>query len=89
MDNKYQTLQIIFDLVKNDARPTKTVVYPNEIIVRQQFAWHDIVTHLNELKAAHLINILQHSPAVILITEAGVQYILSLKSKTGNVLYAA
>ena len=89
MENKYQTLQTIFDLVKNDARPTKTVVYPNEIIVRQNFAWDDIVTHLNELKAAHLINILQHSPAVILITEEGIQHVLSLRSKSGNVLYAA
>lgn len=37
MQSKYQTLQTIYELVKNDSHPTSRVVHPNEIIVRQNF----------------------------------------------------
>lgn len=89
MENKYQTLQTIYELVKNDAHPTSSVLYPNEIIVRQNFPWDEIVKYLDELKSENLITILQHSPAVIFITEQGFQYIRSAKSKSGNFMYAA
>ena len=90
MQNKYQTLQTIYELVKNDANPTASILYPNEIIVRQSFPWDESVKHLDELRSENLINILQHSPAVILITEKGVEYILSTKSKKpGSFMYAA
>lgn len=89
MENKYQTLQTIYELVKNDAHPTSSVLYPNEIIVRQNFPWDEIVKYLDELKSENLINILQHSPAVIFITEQGFQYIRSARSKPGNLMYAA
>ena len=89
MENKYQTLQTIYELVKNDAHPTSSVLYPNEIIVRQNFPWDEIVKYLDELKSENLINILQHSPAVIFITEQGFQYIRSARSKPGNFMYAA
>jgi len=88
MENKYQTLQTIYELVKNDAHPTSRVIHPNEIIVRQNFAWDEIVKYLDELKAEN-IAILQHSPAVIFITEQGFQFILSARSKSGNFMYAA
>ncbi len=89
MENRYQTLQTIYELVKNDAHPTSSVLYPNEIIVRQNFPWDEIVKYLDELKSENLINILQHSPAVIFITEQGFQYIRSARSKSGNFMYAA
>ncbi len=89
MQNKYQTLQTIYELVKNDAHPTSSVLYPNEIIVRQHFPWDESVKHLDELKSENLINILQHSPVIIFITELGFQYILSERSKSGKFMYAA
>lgn len=90
MENKYQTLQTIYELVKNDAHPTSSVLYPNEIIVRQNFPWDESVKHLDELRSENLINILHHSPAVILITEQGFQYILSVRNKSAkNLMYAA
>lgn len=89
MYNKYQTLQTIYDLVKNDARPTSSVLFPNEIIVRQNFPWDESVKHLDELKSEKLIDILQHSPALILLTEQGFQYMLSNKTKPGKFMYAA
>ncbi|HMK03401.1 MAG TPA: hypothetical protein VK489_04390 [Ferruginibacter sp.] len=90
MENKYHTLQTIYELVKNDAHPTSSVIYPNEIIVRQNFPWDESVKHLDELRSEHLIQIIQHSPAVILITELGFQFVLSgNKAKPGNFMYAA
>lgn len=89
MENKYQTLQTIYELVKNDAHPTSSVLYPNEIIVRQNFPWDEIVKYLDELKSENFIDILQHYPAVIFITEQGFQYIRSANSKSGNFMYAA
>jgi predicted transcriptional regulator len=90
MENKYLTLQTIYNLVKNDAHPTSSVLHPNEIIVRQQCPWDEIVSYLNELKAENLINILQVSPAVIHITEQGFQFVLSiLKSRKRDLRFAA
>lgn len=89
MQNKYQTLQTIYELVKNDANPTSSVIYPNEIIVRQNFPWDESVKHLAELKSENLINILQHSPAVIFITEQGFQYIHTARSRSGKLMFAA
>lgn len=89
MENKYQTLQTIYELVKNDAHPTSSVVHPNEIIVRQSFPWDESVKYLDELRSENLINILQHSPALIFITEKGFEYILSNKPKLKNLMYAA
>jgi len=89
MQSKYQTLQTIYELVKNDAHPTSSVIYPNEIIVRQNFPWDESVKHLDELRSEKFINILHHSPAVVLITELGFQYILSVLSKSGNFMHAA
>jgi len=89
MENKYQTLQTIYDLVKNDAHPTTSVIHPNEIIVRQDFPWDESVKHLAELKSENLVDILQLSPAVIFITDKGFQYVLSARSKARNSRSAA
>jgi len=89
MQSKYQTLQTIYELVKNDIHPTSSVIYPNEIIVRQNFPWDESVKHLDELRSENLINILHHSPAVVLITELGFQYIHSIIAKSGNLMHAA
>ena len=71
MENKYLTLQTIFDLVKNDANPTMGIIKPAEIITRQNFPWDEIVIHLNELQGEGLVNIKQVSTAVISITDKG------------------
>jgi uncharacterized protein len=84
MENKYQTLQTIYELVKNDAHPTSSVVHPNEIIVRQDFPWDESVKHLDELKSENLVDILQLSPAVIFITDKGFEYIVAARTKSRN-----
>jgi predicted transcriptional regulator len=79
MENKYLTLQTIYDIVKNNAHPTSTIVFPNEVIVRQNFPWDESIKYLNELCSENLVEIIQLSPAVIYLTDKGFQYILSTK----------
>jgi len=79
MENKYITLQTIYDIVKDDAHPTSTIVFPNEVIVRQNFPWDESVKYLDELCSENLVEIIQLSPAVIYLTDKGFQYIRSSK----------
>ena len=81
MENKYLTLQTIYEIVKNDAHPTSSIVYPNEVIVRQNFPWDESVKYIDELCSEHLVEVIPHSPAVIYLTDKGIQYILSRKRK--------
>jgi predicted transcriptional regulator len=78
MENKYLTLQTIFNLVKKDASPTLSIIRPREIIVHQNFPWDETCTHFNELQSEGLIDINQLSAAVISITDKGFQFIASL-----------
>jgi len=79
MENKYITLQTIYDIVKNDAHPTSTIVFPNEVIVRQNFPWDESIKYLDELCSENMVEIIQLSPAVIYLTDKGFQYIRSTK----------
>jgi predicted transcriptional regulator len=81
MENKYLTLQTIYEIVKNDAHPTSSIVYPNEVIVRQNLPWDESVKYIDELCSEHLVEVIQHSPAVIYLTDKGIQYILSKRPK--------
>jgi hypothetical protein len=66
MENKYITLQTIYDIVKNDAHPTSTIVFPNEVIVRQNFPWDESVKYLDELCSENMVEIIQLSPSCYL-----------------------
>ena len=79
MENKYLTLQTIYEIVKNNSHPTSSIVYPNEVIVRQNFPWDESVKYIDELYSEHLVEIIQLSPAVIYLTDKGFQYVLSSK----------
>jgi hypothetical protein len=81
MENRYLTLQTIYDIVKNDSHPTSCIVYPNEVIVRQSFPWDESVKHIDELRSEHLVEVIPHSPAVIYLTDKGIQYIVSHRKK--------
>jgi len=79
MENKYQTLQVIYELVKNDGKPSMSNILPNEIISRQRLPWDQIVDHLHALTNEEYIVMKQSSPAVITITDKGFQHIVSLQ----------
>ena len=77
MENKLQTLQVIYELVKNDNRPSMTNIRANEIVARHHFPWDEIVLHLQELKQDGFILMTQLSTAVISITEKGFDFAAS------------
>jgi predicted transcriptional regulator len=81
MDNKYVTLQTIYEIVKSNSHPTSTIVYPNEVIVRQNFPWDESIKYIDELCSENLVEVIQLSPAVIYLTDKGFQFVLSSKSK--------
>jgi hypothetical protein len=77
MLERYQTLQTIYDLVRNHDQPTLSAVNPREIILRLHFGWDVIVTHLYELKQEGLVEILQLNIAQISLTGKGLQLALA------------
>ena len=77
MENKFLTLQKIYDRVKNNSHPALCMVQTSELIPRQNFPWNEVVNHLNEFQAEGFVNIKQFSTAAISITEEGLQYITS------------
>ena len=89
MESKYKTLQTIYELVKNAADPTASLLHPSEIIMGCDLPWDESAKHLNELNSEHFIQVLEHSPALIFITKLGLEFILSAMSKPGNFMYAA
>ena len=80
MLDKYQTLQTIYDLVKEDTHPTLLSLNPGAIILRQNFGWDVIVGHLNELKADGLLKMQQFNTAIIHITTEGITQALRLRA---------
>jgi len=79
MENKYVTLQTIYEIVKTNSHPTSTIVFPNEVIVRQNFPWDESIRYIDELCSEHLVEVIQLSPAVIYLTDKGIQHVLSSK----------
>jgi hypothetical protein len=78
MENKLLTLHTIYDLVKDNPHPTTSLLQSNELILRQNFPWDEVVNHLNDLRAEGLVIMTQLSVAAIPITDKGLQYMLEL-----------
>ncbi|MBC7830369.1 MAG: hypothetical protein H7122_21710 [Chitinophagaceae bacterium] len=75
MDPQYQTLQTIYDIVKNDAQPTTYLCSTRDIILRQIAGWSSIEKHLELLEMEKLIIIKKLDRVVICITSAGIAVI--------------
>ena len=78
MENKWTTLRIIYNIVKDNPYPTTTLLPTNELILRQNFPWDELVTHLNELQADGFVTLKQLSVTVISITEKGLQTVADI-----------
>ncbi|RYY21928.1 MAG: hypothetical protein EOO04_17105 [Chitinophagaceae bacterium] len=72
MEQHYNTLQTIYNIVKDDSQPHTYPCTTREIIVRQLFGWDDIRLHLDLLEAEGLITVRQLGTVAICITPAGV-----------------
>lgn len=77
MLERYQTLQTIYEIVRKDDQPVLRSVNPREIILRLNFGWDVIVTHLYELKQEGLVDILQLNIAQISLTGKGLEQALA------------
>jgi len=73
MEQKYYTLQTIYNIVKEDSQPHTYLCNTREIIVRQLFGWDAIKTHLELLAMEELITIRQLGSVAISITPAGLE----------------
>ena len=78
MENKLVTLQTIYNMVKDNPHPTTSLLQSNELVLRQNFPWDEVVNHLNELQAEGLVIMKQLSIAAISITDKGLQYMREL-----------
>ena len=78
MDPQYQTLQAIYNIVKNDAQPTTYLCSTRDIILRQVSGWSSIEKHLELLEMEKLIVIKKLDRVVICITSAGIETIEAL-----------
>ena len=83
MEQRYATLKTIYEIVKNESKPTTYNCTPRQIILRQMRPWDNIMLHLEELDAEELI-ILQKPGMTICITEKGIEKAKSKDVITGN-----
>lgn len=79
MEQKYQTLQTIYEIVKDDAHPFSYPCNTREIIVRNMFGWDAIKQHLDTLATEELIVMKQLGSLAICITQAGLEKIKALR----------
>jgi predicted transcriptional regulator len=78
MAPQYQTLQTIYDIVKNDPQPTTYLCSTRDIILRQVAGWSSIEKHLELLEKEGLIVIKKLDRVVVCITSTGIEAIQTL-----------
>lgn len=72
MTDKYQVLQILYEIVKDDSQPLQYHCSTREIILRLRSEWQQ--EYLEELKRENLLEIKKSNTAVVvLITEKGLE----------------
>ena len=71
MDLHFKTLQTIYTIVKEQARPLEYPCRPREIILRQLQDWDIVQSHLSELEALGLVHTRREETLVINITAKG------------------
>lgn len=71
MELQFKTLQTIYTIVKDQARPLEFPCRPGDIILRQLQGWDIVQSHLTELEALGLVHTRQLETLVIHITAEG------------------
>ena len=85
MESQYQTLQTIYEIVKDDPQPHTYLCNQREIIVRQLLGWDTIRQHMQDLEAEHLITIRLLGTIAITITRAGIEKVRSFSAEALSV----
>ncbi len=73
MQDHYQLLHTIFEIVKSDPQPERYPCRPRELILRQLQDWAVIQGHLQKLEDEKLIMTEQQDTLVIRITTLGLE----------------
>jgi len=73
MQEHYQLLLTIYEIVKNDPQPEHYGCRPRELILRQLKEWSVIHEHLILLQNEELVQMEQQDTLVIRITAAGIR----------------
>lgn len=84
MEDHYQTLSAIYDIVKSDPSPQTYLCTPHQIILRHTQDWQQIQKHLELLALEKLVSIRQLDKFSISITGAGMAKAKALKNNFVN-----
>jgi len=80
MQDHYQLLQTIYEIVKNDPQPERYSCRPRELILRQLQEWSVIQEHLDLLQSESLLVTEQQDTLIIRITPAGIERARSISA---------
>ena len=77
MEDHYKTLQVIYDIIKEEPNPETYKCRPREIILRQYLTWQAIEQNLKLLEEEGMVSIKQEDTMLISITTKGIEKIKS------------
>jgi len=80
MEPSYNTLQIIYQIVKAERSPETYLCSPHQLLLRHTEDWDTIEQHLRLLTAEKLIIIKQLDKIAITITSAGIEKAKTFKN---------
>jgi DNA-binding MarR family transcriptional regulator len=75
MEDHYKTLQVIYDIIKEEPNPETYKCRPREIILRQYLTWPAIEQNLKQLEEEGMVSIKQEDTLLISITTRGIEKI--------------
>ena len=73
MQDHYQLLQTIYEIVKNDPQPERYACRPRELILRRFQEWSDIQQQLYLLEKEEMVSLEHKETMVIRITALGLE----------------
>ncbi len=84
MNDHYQLLETIYEVVKNDAQPEKYACKPRELILRRLQEWSVIYAQLLQLEAEEMVQMEQQDTLIVRITASGIEKIRSENNLVNN-----
>ncbi len=78
MEIRYQTLRLLYELVKDAPQPTQYQCLPRQLILLSEFDWATIYSHLQSLAEENLVLITQADNVQFSITQEGIDRVAKL-----------
>lgn len=73
MENRFQTLQLLANLVKDIPQPKNYQCLPRQLILLSSFDWATLYAHLLELEKEELVQVVQADNIQFSITQKGIE----------------